>query len=370
MHRACIPFLILAILLGFSVAGCGQGRGAQLEEPPALERHGNRLIVPVNSPLRKRLHTEPVELRTVRRHFAAPATVEADPARAARITPPLAGRVVRLFVHFGESVQKGAPLLALDSPDLVASQTDYLRAKSALGQAERTLARQKDLFEHGIGAQRELEQAQTERDLARSELQRAEIRLHLLGIDPGHLGEPLMVRSPINGRVIEFAVAPGEFRNDLSVPLMTVADLSIVWVTANVQEKDIRRVRPGQDSTATFAAYPGESFPGKVLFVGDLLDPETRTIKVRIAFTNPNQWLKPGMFATVTFTETAAAEVLVPTSALVLIGDKSYVFVVTAPFTFERRSVEAGEQIDHSTIITSGLSGGEHIVTRDALLLQ
>jgi cobalt-zinc-cadmium efflux system membrane fusion protein len=260
--------------------------------------------------------------------------------------------------------------LTLDSPDLVAAQSDYLKAKSAVGQSNKTLARQRDLLSHGIGAQRDLDQAQTDHDTAQSELDRATIRLRLLGIDPGGLGQALTLRSPIAGRVVEFKVAQGDYRSDLSEVMMTVADLSMVWVTAHVQEKDIRRVHDGSEAVAAFAAYPGESWPGKVQFVGDLLDPTTRTISVRIVMANAERRLRPGMFAAVTFVETAASELAVPTAAVVLIGDTNYVFVETAPWTFRRRKVVPRVQAGSFSLLSDGVKAGERVITENAVVLQ
>lgn len=375
-----------AALLPGTLAGCSHDSApGDVQAPPIVVRHGDRLEIPADSPLRARIKIEPVQLQSVRRSLDAPAEVEADPARMARITPPLPGRVVQLFVRFGDTVTKGQPLLELDSPDLVAAQTDYLRARSALAQAERTLARQNDLRKNGIGAAREVEQAQTDRDVARSELERAALRLKLLGMDlgagatalkpgesgnPAGLGRPLVVRAPLAGRIVEYHVAPGEFRSELAEPFMVIADLSILWVTASVQEKDIRRVHAGEDAVAQFAAYPGEKWTGKVLFVGDLLKPETRTIPVRVAFPNDDRRLRPGMFASVRFTENAAPELVVPTTAIVLLGDASFVFVETAPWSLERRRITPGAQIDKQTAITDGVKPGERLVVENAVLLQ
>jgi cobalt-zinc-cadmium efflux system membrane fusion protein len=361
-----------ALWLGLLVAGGAacQTSKAEIPEPAAVDREGDRLIVPEGSPVRERLKIGVARIEKISTRLVTPATVESDPARTAKITPPLPGRVVKLFVRFGASVKKGDPLLTIDAPDLVAAQTDYLKARSTLALAERTLGRQRDLQQHGIGAQKELEQAQTDEDVAKGELGRAEVRLKLLGSDPWQLGQPLIVRAPVDGRVVDSSVAPGEFHNDQNAVLMTVADLTTVWVTASVQEKDIRRVNAGDAATALFAAYPGESFPGHVLFVGDLLDPDTRTIKVRIAFANNDARLKPGMFATVTFTENAQAEVVVDTEALVLIGDKTYVFVETAPWTFAKRAIETGQTEGNVAIVTKGLEAGQRVVMKNAVLLQ
>jgi cobalt-zinc-cadmium efflux system membrane fusion protein len=150
---------------------------------------------------------------------------------------------------------------------------------------------------------------------------------------------------------------------------MIVADLSTVWLTANVQEKDIRRVRQGDQANATFAAYPGETFTGNVLFVGDLLDPDTRTIKVRVSFDNPDFRLKPGMFATVSFSGPPLAEIVVPTSAVVVSGDKNYAYVEVAPWTFDKRQVEVGDQFGDRIVVTKGLDAGARIVATDAVVL-
>jgi cobalt-zinc-cadmium efflux system membrane fusion protein len=366
-------FAVAALTL-IAAAGCpgapAEKKTPAPEAPPALEHRGDDLVIPEGSPLRGRLRIGKATIQNIETKLVVPASVESDPARTAKITPPLPGRIVRLDVHFGDTVAKGQPLLALDSPDLVSAQTDYLKAKSALAQAERTLARQRDLRAHGIGSEKELEQAETEEEVAKGELDRASVRLKLLGSDAGQLGKPLTVRSPVSGRVVDFAVAPGEYHNDQNAVLMTIADLSTVWVTANVQEKDVRRVQQGQDATAVFTAYPGEAFSGKVLFVGDLLDPDTRTIKVRVAFSNQGGRLKPGMFATVTFTSRALPEVVVETKALVLLGDKSYVFVEKSPWIFERHPVKTGQSQGPYTIITAGIEAGTNVVMENAVLLQ
>ncbi|HTA19450.1 MAG TPA: efflux RND transporter periplasmic adaptor subunit, partial [Polyangia bacterium] len=243
-----------------AVAACSQSKG-QPPEPPAIDHQGDKVSVPSGSPVRERLAVAPARTEKISTRLVTPANVESDPARTAKITPPLPGRVVKLFVRFGASVRKNDPLLTIDAPDLVAAQTDYLKAKSAVALADRTLGRQRDLQQHGIGAQKELEQAQTDDEVAKGELERAGVRLKLLGSDAGQLGKPLVVRSPIDGRVVDSSVAPGEFHNDQNAVLMTVADLTEIWVTASVQEKDIRRVKAGDAANAVFAAYPGESFP-------------------------------------------------------------------------------------------------------------
>jgi cobalt-zinc-cadmium efflux system membrane fusion protein len=363
---------VLILCCGLTAACDSSKPPAESETDTGLVREGLRVTVPEKSPLLERLQIEPVERSTVQHQVTAPASVEADPARQAKILPPLAGRVVELKVHPGDAVQKGQELLVLDAPDFVAAQADYARSKTALAQAGRTVARQEDLAAHGVIGQKDVDQARTERDSAQSDFDRAKDRLKSFGMDPDSVasGSPLIVRSPLSGKVLDVVTAPGEFRNDPNAALMTVADLSTVWVTANVQEKDIHLVHRNDAAKAVFAAYPDEIFEGRVLFVADVLDPDTRTAKVRIAFANEDGRLKPAMFATVTLRTWSTADLTVPTSALIMAGDRTTVFVQIDARTYEQRPVQVGEQQDSRTIITNGLIEGARVLVRNGALLQ
>ena len=371
-QRTCGARLLLAPLL-LVFTGCEKlDKPVRSDDSTSVARDGNRVIVSPKSPLASRLQVEPAKTTTIRRQVTAPASVEADPARYAKILPPLNGRVLQLFVHPGDSVTKGQQLLAIDAPDFVGAQTDYAKARSVLAQAERALTRQEDLATHGIIGQRDVDQARTDRDTALSDFNRTKDRLRLLGMDPENtqLGAPLIVRSPVSGKVLDVLTATGEFRNDPTAPLMTVADLSDIWVTANVQEKDIHYVHRGDPAIATFAAYPTEAFQGKVLFVADVLDPDTRTAKVRIAYPNKDGRLRPAMFANVILRTWDTQELTIPTTALVMSGDHTTVFVQVAENTYEQRPVMTGEQQGDRTIIKSGVQAGDKVLIREGALLQ
>jgi cobalt-zinc-cadmium efflux system membrane fusion protein len=349
--------------------GCGKSKDSA-PEAEMYERQGTRVVVPPGSPLRGRIKVEAATEQLIQSQLLAPASVEADPTRLARISPPLSGRVEKLLVHLGDRVEKGQPLLILNAPDLAQAQADFVKAQSGLSQAQKTYARQKDLNEHGIGAQRELEQAETDRTVAQSELGRARKRLEQLGVSVDTPVGPLVVRSPITGRVVDLAVSGGEFKNDPNAVLMTVADLSTVWLTASVQEKDVRRVKVGDTATAVFSAYPDEHFVGKVFSVADLLDLDTRTVKVRVAIENSDGRFKPGMFATVRFAGTSTPRVVVPNTALVLRGDETFTFVEVGDWVFEARRVTTGQQQGEVTVVTEGLDAGTPVVTSEAVVLQ
>jgi cobalt-zinc-cadmium efflux system membrane fusion protein len=367
--RHSANFLVLLLVTAFGSA-CDRRAGASSDAdlPRTVQDLPQGLVIPEGSPMRRRVKVEAIAARSVRHELNVPATAEADPTKMAKISPPLPGRVVKLFVRLGEAVKQGAPLFTLDSSDLVAAQTDYLKARSAEAQADRALARQKDLCEHGIGAKRDLEQTETEHELAHSELERAGTRLRLLGMDPGQVGKPLQVRAPVSGRIIDLATASGEYQNDPAAVLMTVADLSTIWVTANVPEKDIQRVSIDDEAQIDFSAYPGQRFTGRVQFIGEVLVPETRSVKVRIELDNPGGRLKPGMYARVTLRGKESPELLVPPAALVVRADKSFLLVEKAPWTFERRAVEVGDTLPEGTCILRGLAPGERIVTANTIV--
>jgi len=165
-------------------------------------------------------------------------------------------------------------------------------------------------------------------------------------------------------------VARGAYLNDPTAAIMTIANLGTVWVTANVPERDTALVTKGQDVDVVLAAYPGEVFASKVLFISDVLDPDTRRTKVRIAFDNPDIRLKPNMFADATFVAPKQMVDVVPTSALVLKNESDQVFVEVAPWTFEARTVDVGFQQGDQAVIKSGLNAGERVVVKGGVLLN
>ena len=340
--------------------------------PPNFERQGNSIIIPEHSPLRQQLKFDTVRSETFPLELSAPAVVEANPDRYARVCPPLAGRIIQLHVRLGDAVSRGELVATLESPDFIMAQSDYTKAKSALLLANRNWERQKDLLEHKIVAKKEVEQTQKDLEAAQADLESVTARLRTLGLNPqtDKLGLPLEIHSPISGRVVEISATAGEFRNDNNAPLMIIADLSAVWLTANVQEKDIRHLSKGQGVSAVLAAYPGEVLRGKVLFVGDLLDPETRSIKVRAAFPNPESRFKPGMFGTMNFDGFPEKVLTVPTSAVVQMGGSSFVFEQVKRWVLAPREVEPGVQRNERIIIKRGLTAGAIVLASEGVLFQ
>jgi cobalt-zinc-cadmium efflux system membrane fusion protein len=341
------------------------------EKVKSLIRSGDTVTVPEGSALRTKLAIEPVAEKEIRRDLVLPAVVEADPSHLIKVAPPLAGRVTQLKVQLGERVQAGQPLVVIDSPDLAAAYSDYDRATVLLALAQKIRDRQRGLEKAGGAALKDLQQAETEYVTAEVEFQRATAHLKQIGVDPdtANKSRTVTVIAPMAGSVIDLGVAPGEYWNDATAALMTVADLSTVWVTASVPESDTALVAKGQAVDVVFAAYPGEAFHGQVLFVSDVVDPDTRRTKVRTAFDNPAMRLRPGMFANVSFHAPSQSMPVVPTSALLLKDDASQVFVETAPWTFQARSVDIGFQQGDEAVLTSGVKAGDRVVVKGGVLL-
>ena len=345
---------------------------ANPESGPVLVHEGGRIIVPEGSPLRAKLTVEAVVEQQIQRTLVLPAVVEVDPSRLVKVLPPLAGRITQLKVQLGERVKEGQALAVLDSPDLGTAYADHERSAVLLELARKNRDRARELSKIGGTAVRELQQAETDYVTADVEHTRADARLKQIGVNP-ETSEPmrtLTITAPIAGSVIELDVGAGAFWNDPNASLLTVADLSSIWVTANVPEKDTALVAKGQSVEVVFAAYPSEVFKGEVLFVSDVLDPDTRRTKVRIAFPNPGIRLKPNMFANVNFLAAPQMVATVPTTALVMKDDADRVFVEIAPWTFMPRSVEINYQQGNSAVIKGGLVAGERAVVKGGVLLN
>jgi len=339
---------------------------------PNLVRDGSRVTVPEGSPLRGKLTIGTVAQQQIERKLQLPAIVEADRARTVKVLTPVAVRLIDLKVQLGERVEHGQELAVIDSSDLAQAYADEDKARSAVKMTKQTLDRAVALEKYSAGSVKDRQQAENDHAQAQAEFARAQSRLRAIGVsaDPKEAGRVLSLKAPVSGSVIDLQAARGAYLNDPTAAMMTIANLAEVWVTANVPENDAALVMQDQSVDVVFTAYPSEVFKGQVLFVSDILDPDTRRIRVRIAFQNPDMRLKPNMFANATFMTPKQTAPIVPTSALVLRNETDQVFVEVAPWTFEARAVEIEFQQGDQAVITHGLKAGERVVVKGAVLLN
>jgi cobalt-zinc-cadmium efflux system membrane fusion protein len=337
-----------------------------------LVKDGSRITMPENSPLRGKLTVGAVVEQEIERTLQLPAIVEAEPARTVKVLPPVAGRLVDLKVQLGERVERGQELAVIDSSDLAQAYADDEKARSALKLTKQTLDRTLALEKVSGAAVKDRQQAENDHAQAEAEFQRAQSRLRAIGVsaDPREAGRVLSLKAPVSGSVVDLQAARGAYLNDPTAAIMTIANLNEVWVTANVPEKDAALVTQGQPVDVVFTAYPGEPFKGRVLFVSDILDPDTRRVKVRIAFQNSEMRLKPNMFANATFMTPKRTVPSVPTTAVILKHEADQVFVEIAPWTFEARPVEIEFQQGDQAVLARGLRAGERVVIKGAVLLN
>jgi len=362
-------FLAAFLTRGFGLLG---GSGKAAAEPQAMVRQGDKITVPEGSALRERLSVMPAAVQTVGAKLVLPGIVEADPARTAAVLTPLGGRVVALKVGLGDRVAQGQALAVIDSPDLGQAYDDDDKAADALKLTEKNLARQEAQNKLGVASDRDLDQAKSDHTQAAAEYTRTQARLKILGESSQHIGSTrlLTVTAPVSGSITALAVASGAMINDPTQPLMTIADLSTVWVTALVPEKDAAAVSKNQGADVSLLAYPDRVLHGKVLFVSDVIEADSRRNKIRIAFANADYALKPNMFGTVVVAGSAHEQVVVPSSALLMNNDRTSVFVATAPWTFERRIVETTLEEGPNVAIRSGVAAGENVVVKGGILLN
>jgi cobalt-zinc-cadmium efflux system membrane fusion protein len=366
-----LGLLLLVALLthGFGLLGRGN-KGPS--EPELMVRQGDKIIVPEGSALRSRLNVMAASSQAVSPKLLLPAIVESDPKLTAAVLTPLSGRLIALKVALGDRVKRGQVLAIIDSPDLAQAYTDNDKAADAFKLNQKNLERQEAQNKLGVASDRDLDQAKSDYAQAAAEYTRTQSHLKTLGVsaEAKPASRELSVAAPVGGSVTALNVAPGNMINDPTQPLMTIADLSTIWVTAMVPEKDIAEVSKNQDAQVTLVAYPDRVLNGKVLFLSDVIDSDSRRGKIRIAFANGDYALKPNMFASVVLSGGARSLVVLPSSALLMNNDRTSVFVATAPWTFERRTVDAQLEEGSSVAIRSGVSAGEQVLVKGAILLN
>jgi cobalt-zinc-cadmium efflux system membrane fusion protein len=359
--------------LGAAACG-GHGETASAEAPAAGERARDDAIV-VDDKMQASLTVAPVQERDAASSLTIAGKVQFDEDRLSRVLVPVAGQIVDLRVKVGDVVRKGQQLCAVNSREASAAVGEHIESHKDLELAEKTAAMTEDLFQHDAASKIALQQAQSDLAKAQSKLARTEQALHALGIEDDHrlasFTGRVPIPAPIGGSIIERKVTEGQFVQNDSTPIITVADLSAVWVMGDLFERDLHLVAVGQPAEITTAAYPGERFNGRVNYISDAIDPATRTAKVRISVPNPHGRLKPEMFAAVALGIAANERVvMLPSRGIFTEDGRTYAYVEAGAGRFARRPIEVapGEGVERR--ILSGLHAGDRVVVDGAVLLR
>ena len=299
------------------------------------------------------------------------------------IYSPVAGRVEKVIAEIGQPVKRGDDLALMHSPDYAQAQADYYKAVSTLSQAQKALSRFQRLIQYGAAAVKDVEGAQGDFDRAAAEKQRAETTLQKLGETFGaDLNNLFHLRSPLDGIVVDKKINLGEqVRSDIvlsgitdlaTTPLFRISDPTHLWVEFDVPEAEIGRLTPGMSIKVRTPAYPGRPFPGRIEVVGAALDASTRVAYARGAVPNPEGLLKEEMYVTVQL-ELATQQtrsVAVPSTAVMYLAGKFYVFVRSGTRKFTRQEVSVEHESDAGKTIVHGLSPGQWVVSQGAVLIN
>jgi cobalt-zinc-cadmium efflux system membrane fusion protein len=295
-----------------------------------------------------------------------------DETRTARISSPIAGRVIGATVDLGAHVQLGDALAELNSPDLGHAQSAYANAMAHLKSTNNAFQRTQELYENDIAPRKAQEEAEENLSRARSEAQRARLKLENLGVRSGSMDNRFVLQAPISGVITERDINPGmEVRPDLTTPLFVISDLSQLWVQIDIFEKDIGKIHVGDEVLLHVSAYPEESFTATVSYISQVVDETTRTVKARCVFHNPETRLLPAMFASIeVLSDPNDLVVVVPLTALFTEGESDWVYVNIGDYHYQKRPVKTGLRLKGRTVILEGLYHGEHLVVDGALLLR
>jgi cobalt-zinc-cadmium efflux system membrane fusion protein len=382
--------LVWITLMALANAGCGkteppQSAGSKQEqttedsktaldhqEGKAKHAEGEALTLTDAEIAAAGIQVEEVAEQEVRDHIAVTATIQPNRDKLAHVAPRVPGRIIKVNANLGQQVKQGQALAQLDSIELGEAHSAFLQTESEARLAQANFARIDNLYSEQIVTQKDYLNARAENEKAKTALRAARDKLRMLGVAPMESSSAVSgfaLTAPFSGTIIEKDAVLGELAQP-DKSLFTIADLSVVWIEADLYEKDLGRIVSGAEAVVTVAAYPNETFKGHLTYISSTVDKETRTVKARVEVHNSDRRLKPEMFANAAIpTAGSAKAIVVPADAVVLMQGKPSVFVRDAD-GFEPRVVELGEQLSHGTVVKSGLKSGESVVVGGAYAVK
>ena len=370
-----VPVVVLLLLWLTACGKTDQPANSDAATPP----HNKTASIPHDSA--SRVETGIVDYSGMQQDLGLSGKIAYGEDRYSKISSPLQGRVVEVRAHLGDRVKAGAVLLVVDSPDIAQAYSEYVKEDSDLQYATRSHELAKDLYSNKALPLKDLKQAENELVKARAEFRRAKERLLSLRVPAEELNKPLdkqqitsrfEMKSPLTGVVVERMVTPGQsVGGDVNQVLFTVADLDMLQVVADVYERDLALVKEGQFARVRVEAYPEVDFPATVASVGDVVDPASRTIKLRAWVNNQDHRLKPEMFARLHIQVGDSTRILVVPKESVLEADgKQFVFLVEEPDRYVKHEVKVANFTADQMRVLEGLTPGQRIVTKGAVLIK
>lgn len=363
-------YILSIICLGLW-ASCAGPVDSDSQQQSDVRIEEDLLVVDTTSVLMERLVVEPVAEDVIRRTLTTTGVVSAIPNAYAEVAAPFSGRVVKTMVRIGQKVSKGTPLFEISSSDYSEVVKNYLQASSNFKLAKKSLERVKDLRDNKVASDKELDEAQSNFDQAQEELNHAKAVAREYQIDLAHaeVGQPMVVRSPVAGKVLSCDLVVGEYLKEDAEAKVVVADLAKVWVKANVSEKDISLIEGVSDVEVRLVASPDSVVHGHICYVGGILDPETRTMQTLIECQNPRSRMLPNMYATVEMNTPGSRCLVLPKSAVLQGEGFQYVLVQQSPGTYRRAKVALEAADADRYVVVEGLTANDLVVTQGAYYL-
>jgi membrane fusion protein, heavy metal efflux system len=328
-----------------------------------------------------KIEVQPVAEQNVDDTILTGGRVALEDLRSGHVFTPVTGRVVKISAQLGQRVKKGDPLAVIESPDIGNAVSDVHKAEADLIAAEHDFKRKKDLFEQKAGSAADQEASEDNWRKAKAEVERARQKAFLLRAgNVDMVTQTFTLPSPIDGEVLTMNINPGievqgQYSGGTAQELFTIGEIDKVWVFGDVYEMDLARVQVGAAAVVSLVAYKDKVFNGQVDWVSGILDPNTRTAKIRCTFDNPDRYLRPEMYATMQISVEQKKALAIPRDALLRLGEYKVVFIEIGEgdgrIRFERVPVDVDEGESSKWLeVKHGLESGQKIVVSGAILLS
>lgn len=368
---AALALVLLAINVSHALFA-SKPPGNELNAPPGTFRATPQQL--------KTFTIEAVRIHAFTSEELTEGKIGVNAQRATPVISPYSGRVVRIDAVLGDAVKAGAPLATIAATEYVQAQNDLKMAASQVKLARINETRKHALYDAKGGSLQDWQQSQADLAAAETALNSVRNRLRVLGKSDGEItglesagaiDANALLRAPLTGVVVDRQIGPGQYLQAGGPPVFTIADLSSVWLLANVRESDAGLVKPGQRLEVSVQAYPNRSFHARITYVAAVIDPNTHRLPVRAELDNRDGALKPEMFAAFRILTSSANEATaIPDPAVVYEGDAAHVWVVAAEGLISYRAVHTGRRNQGLIEILDGLKAGENVVTRGALFID
>lgn len=373
---------LAACCLAFTLAGCGKDDAAKKPTAPSAStastasaapgapKKSDPMEVELTAEMNKQFRVEAAQMASIAISQKVAGRIEANEHRTTRIGASVSGRVIQVMAEVGDRVKAGQALARLASPELTTAQLAYLRAVSSTKLAERSVERAQQLVLADVIGNAELQRREVELSVARAELRAASDQLRLIGMSPaaidklretGALAAEVPITSTRTGIVIERKVSQGQVAQP-GDPLFTVADLSNVWVVGALPEQDANSVKLEQRVEVEVPALAQQVLKGKIVYISDTVQTDTRTVPIRTEVDNPKFELKPQMLATLRLNGLFVEQLAVPAAAVVRENDKDYVFVKVAENRFRLTEVQLDPPAGELRPVRRGIDVGTPVV--------